>query len=63
VEKAVTVRVNDSKKSLWIEAYFNHVIIKVKHTNIVSIQKNGQPFLNLDQVSKTGMLHNIIFCE
>jgi L-cysteine desulfidase len=47
-EKAVTVSVDSSKKGLWIEAHlrsgheYSHVIIKNKHTNVVSIEKNGR---------------------
>lgn len=47
-EKVVTVRVDHSKKNLWIEAYlrsgqgYSHVIIKDQHTHVMSIEKNGQ---------------------
>lgn len=67
-EKAVTVRINDNKKSLWIEAYlrsgqeYSHVIIKDRHTNVVSIAKNGQfIFKQEDNGAQHEVNHRLLF--
>lgn len=63
----VKVSINEAKNSLWIQARvvagasWSQVIIKDKHTNIVSIQKNGVYILDREQADdKPGVDHRAV---
>ena len=63
----VTVSVDNSKKSLWIDAHLtfgrnsSQVIIKDKHTNVISIAKNGQFIFKQEDSVEHGIDHRLVF--
>lgn len=63
----ITVSVDNSKKSLWIDAHLtsgrdsSQVIIKDKHTNVISIAKNGQFIFKQEDSVEQGINHRLVF--
>jgi L-cysteine desulfidase len=66
-KKAVTCLVDNHKKGLWIEVRltsgqeYSHVIIKDKHTNVVSITKNGQFVFKQEDYVELSTDHRLVF--
>jgi len=63
----ITISVDDTKNSLWVDvrieagSEWSRVIIKDRHTNVVSIEKNGLSILNRQQTSITqGINHRLV---